>query len=1229
MLKRTCIFLVVFLLSAPVFAQVPGKTQQKYPSLLWEITGNGLTRPSYLFGTMHVSNKMVFHLSDSFYLALKSVDAVALELNPDVWQGQMVAMNQVKQDYSAYTQAPRGDYLTENSFRISKFSNELKQAMSSEPAMVNSLLYRSYKSREDFEEDTFLDLYIYQTGKKLGKRGAGVEDYFESEKLVMEAYADMAKEKKKKTLDLDVESMYNISEKTQEAYRRGDLDLLDSLSRMMDRSEAFTEKFLYKRNEIQAYSMDTIMKKSSLFVGVGAAHLPGKRGVIELLRAMGYTLRPIFMNDRDADQKEGVDKMKVPVQFSTRRSDDGFYSVDMPGPLYNISDDSRRIDRRQYSDMSNGSYYVVTRVKTYSAFLGQTETEVLKQVDSVLYENIPGKILSKKAITRNGYSGYDISNRTRRGDMQRYNIFVTPFEILIFKMSGKDSYIDGKEGEQFFSSIQFREADNGSRVFQPGQGGFSIKFPQSPSVYFNENGADGIDRWEYNATDPATGDAYLLFKKSVNNFRFVDEDSFDLRLIEESFRSPDFFEKQLNRTPGMVEGYPALTVKEKMKDGSFVNARYIIKGPDYYVLAVRSKNKKADYSGFFNSFHFTPYRYGAPKNFTDTFLHFTVNSPVVPVLDVSYRTQVEKASAELASNGNSNSSFWPRAGNAMFKSDSTGEMVGLSIQEYPKYYYPKDDTQFWVEDVRRAYQRADLQLWKFDSVKAGSAMAYRFVLRDTGSSRTISRMVMLKGKYTYSLVSMGDTLSKGSDFIGRFFNSFQPQVNSTASIYDNQLEAFFADLFSKDSATHAKAQQSISNINYGEKGVPLIVDAINRLNRSDKDYFDTKTKLIAELGYIRDTTRPVVTEQLRRIYQQTMDTSLFQNEVFLALSRHKTAASYGLLKELMIQDPPIFENNYAYGTLFGYIDDSLLLAKQLFPELLQLSSLNDYKDRVMDLLVKLVDSNMLKAADYESYFPKIYFDAKIELKKQRGKDEKRMEKESRQDDDNNSSPSLFRYVPGNSGSRSDLDEYSILLLPFYDSNPNVPLFFSRLLQSNDPAVRMNAAVSLLKAGKGVGDSLFQRLAADDKYRGKLYSRLEKINRLDRFPSSYRNQVDIARSLMISSRNYDKVDSISLVSRQPASYNHKQGVVYFFRYRIKKDDDWKIGLSGLQPLDEKQVSSDDKLVLLTDKKIKPDQPLDEQLQEHLKKLLFGLHKSGRNFYGQNEYSRMIRSSSDNN
>jgi uncharacterized protein YbaP (TraB family) len=66
---------------------------KKYPSLLWEITGNGLKKPSYLIGTMHVSSKLAFHLTDSFYIAIRSADIVAGILLPALPKQNLKWMN--------------------------------------------------------------------------------------------------------------------------------------------------------------------------------------------------------------------------------------------------------------------------------------------------------------------------------------------------------------------------------------------------------------------------------------------------------------------------------------------------------------------------------------------------------------------------------------------------------------------------------------------------------------------------------------------------------------------------------------------------------------------------------------------------------------------------------------------------------------------------------------------------------------------------------------------------------------------------------------------------------------------------------------------------------------------------------------------------------------------------------------------------------------------------------
>src|SRR5205085_2407348 len=129
--------------------------------------------------------------------------------------------------------------------------------------------------------------------------------------------------------------------------------------------------------------------------------------------------------------------------------------------------------------------------------------EVYKTVDSLLYENVPGKIITKTNIVKNGYKGFAITNKTRRGDVQRYNIFVTPFEIIFFKMSGTGDYVkNGIEADKFFNSIQFKEykgadaAANAWKIYSPAYGGFSVELPHEPYI-----GNDGS--WIYDAEDKA------------------------------------------------------------------------------------------------------------------------------------------------------------------------------------------------------------------------------------------------------------------------------------------------------------------------------------------------------------------------------------------------------------------------------------------------------------------------------------------------------------------------------------------------------------------------------------------------------------------------------------------------------------------------------------------------------------------------------------------------------
>ena len=1170
---------------------------------------------------MHVSSKLVFHLSDSFYLDIKNADVVALELDPQLWQDQLFRFENLQSNLRYYTQGAPNDYINERSFQLEKYEDPLRSALSDEPTVINGLLYRTYRSQADFEEDTYLDLYIYQTGRKLGKQATGVENYFQTERLIMEAAQDMMKDKKKRTTsDNDGESAFDIERKTQEAYRKGDLDLLDSLERLMEPSESYMEKFLYRRNEIQAASIDSIVQRHSLFVGVGAAHLPGKRGVIELLRRKGYTLRPVMMPDQDAIRRDDIDKIKVPVSFSLFSSPDGAFSVQLPGKLYRRTD-SRSPDSWQYADMSNGAYYMIDRVKTHASFLGQKDETLLKKVDSLLYENIPGKILKKTPVVRNGYKGFDITARTRRGDIQRYNILVTPTEVWVFKMSGNNSYVDGPEADQFFNSINIRNnSPGGWTSFTPARGGFTTRWPRTPAQNKNIFENDGVVRWEYEAADSGTGNAYLLWKSTVQNYRFLEEDTADLALMEQSFRASEYIDHLLSRHTGQFDRHACLDATYQGKDGSFIRAKFILRGADYYVLAAHSRGKEKNFTDFFDSFAFTPYNYPHFRDYVDSFLHISVNTPMVPDVDAGMRRIVERASSEEFLNSLPDyNNYWPRPKTALFQDDSTGEAVYVSVETFPKYYYPKDTASFWEGETSEKRLRRDLVVSARQPYRDGDRFGCRYTLTDTNTTRRLNMWVFLQGNHLFRVVSLTDSLQDSSAFLNRFYSTLRP-VGLTGrtgpaevSLFTSKLDSFFHDFYSKDSLIAKKAREAIPNVYFGPAGVPALLSAINNLPYNGKDYFETKTKLINELGYIDDSIAiPTVVAGLKAIYEKAGDTSILQNAVLKALARHKTAPAYQLLSELMIQDPPVFDNNTDYSYLFRDIGDSLALARTLFPGLLQLAAVDDYKGNIQSLLADLVDSNYLHAADYTSYFSQIYFDAKIAWKKQEGKDEKKWQKKEEENDDNSDAGE-------DDNQSSELDDYAILLEPFYNQNPTIPHFFDRLLQSRDVSLRLTTSLLLLRHHHPVPDSLLVALAADDATRGLFYQGLTDIGAQDRFPRKYRSQESMARSLLVASHGTDDFAAIDLVDKQAAQFKQTKGTVYFFKYKINKEDPWMLGLSGIQPADHNNVSTDAALVVLTGKKIHADTPELQQFQEQWRRLLLSRRKSAASFFQDNEYA----------
>src|SRR5439155_3243845 len=140
-----------------------------------------------------------------------------------------------------------------------------------------------------------------------------------------------------------------------------------------------------------------------------------------------------------------------------------------------------------------------------------------------------------------------------------------------------------------------------------------------------------------------------------------------------------------------------------------------------------------------------------------------------------------------------------------------------------------------------------------------------------------------------------------------------------------------------------------------------------------------------------------------------------------------------------------------------------------------------------------------KASDYEMYFNKIQLDAKQLLKKQMAREESdKIEKASNKD----KTVTRF-YATDNEDEEDDqgnskLQQYSVLLIPFWDKNPAVPGFFKQLMKTDSRRLLYETFILLLRNDKPVPDSLLTRYAALVEYRAKLYGDLKKMKKENLF-----------------------------------------------------------------------------------------------------------------------------------
>jgi hypothetical protein len=267
-------------------------------TLLWRITGKGIARPTYLFGTMHILCADEATLSDSLLHVIHSVDEVYFEIDLSDMAGMINSIQYMKMNNGkTLANLLKPDEYKRVKAYFSSHESMLPFSMLEhfKPMLISGLIEeQSLGCATTDGMEMQIKKAIHQEDHSIPIKGLETAE-FQASLFDSIPYAKQAKE-----LLYYVDSADQNKQMTRQLadlYSRQDLDGIQALSDKDDPGMSeYMDLLLYSRNRKWARILDTLLPRKSLLIAVGAGHLPGQQGVIELLRKKGYTVEPVFSN---------------------------------------------------------------------------------------------------------------------------------------------------------------------------------------------------------------------------------------------------------------------------------------------------------------------------------------------------------------------------------------------------------------------------------------------------------------------------------------------------------------------------------------------------------------------------------------------------------------------------------------------------------------------------------------------------------------------------------------------------------------------------------------------------------------------------------------------------------------------------------------------------------------------------------------------------------------------
>ena len=393
-------FLLLFL---PLFS-----FGQSPSALLWEISGNGLEKPSYLFGTIHLNDRELFNFSDSVYIALEKVDGIMLETD----------VSSVFENYD------------------SRYGNVNFTFDRNGKPYVSNVNASHTKFGTERGMPQFMDAYFQQYGENTEKDIYTLRTIENQNTTEIDPNTNVFKyENRHKNHPLLVS-----------LYHDGDVYIIDRYIRTkLNQYDVGYENNMMEKNHKMVLKLDTILKSQrSVFCAIGVGHLAGKNGHLELLTKMGYSVRRVESTYSENNQT----KQKV-KSFS-------FYPVNIdslklravfPGTPIMVYSENEDYDFKMiYREYGQGNTYVLE-------FHSLKENENLSNL-AEKYIACPKETDSYNVELKNGGEGVEGLSDAYPTGYYWTRVLLSEGYFVVLKAYGGNLFMASQRAQQFFQQVE-------------------------------------------------------------------------------------------------------------------------------------------------------------------------------------------------------------------------------------------------------------------------------------------------------------------------------------------------------------------------------------------------------------------------------------------------------------------------------------------------------------------------------------------------------------------------------------------------------------------------------------------------------------------------------------------------------------------------------------------------------------------------------------------------------